>query len=331
MNGGLTSFEIRLLICASCGAPIETIPRGGHAQCTYCRAVMEVSPRKDRPEDFRAPAPFAPQSDDAARFARLREQVGSTDAYSFPPAGLRNLAFRVTNPTLRPEVEKRWREALDEALQRPSDTTDARLYWCTVLVRSTAIQAKEFARARAVVEMAADVVRDPVFRTLLRISLGARACDAGDVVAAEAWLAAIDPKPGLLAVHTDLALVRARIALLKKTPRAVFDYLGQSPADVPIAPTDDALACMLRATAYEEMNDISSARSALRAVCRHFGGKVFGPKKVALFRNAYPNQPLCVRTYPSFRRGVLVRRAVAGALVSFAVAVPALLWIWGGS
>lgn len=317
-----TRYDLRLLLCPSCGAPIETVPQGGHLQCRYCQAVMELAPRKDRPEDFRTLATVAPAGSDQERFARLRAQLGATDAYSFPPAGLRTLALRATNPSLRPEIERLWREALASALHQPADDTDARLYWCAVLFRSALIQARDYVRARAVVETTSDAIRDPVFLTLLRISLAARACDTGDVQSAEAWLGAVDPKSWLLGIHTDLALVRSRIALLSRDYVTVFTHLGREPDEIPVATADDVLACMLRATAYEGLGDLASARRALWAVGRSFAGKVFGPKKVGLFRQAYPNLPLCTQSYPLFRSAVRVRRVLLGGAVVVVVAVP---------
>ncbi len=153
-------------------------------------------------------------------------------------------------------------------------------------------------------------------------ALAGRACDAGDVAAAEAWLAPVDPRPTVLGVHTDLALARAKIALLKRDWSGVLAPLGRAADQIPIATADDTLACMMRATAYEGLGDLPAARAALWAVGRNLGGKLFGPGKVRWFRGVYPGLRLCTQTYATFRvRVALIRATLALAALALAAAI----------
>jgi len=308
-NGGIpTRYDLRLLLCQTCGAPIEAFPQGGQVRCAYCNSIYTLAPRKERAEDFSSAAPAQPLTEEQ-RFEKLRSQFLSSEPHEFPPAGLRRLAMRCTDPSALPTMLKQWNEVLKRTLQGATDT-DAELFWLTVFLRSQYMHQRNYVSARAVTETATEAVRAPIFRTLLHISLAGRACDGGDLQAAESWLAPIDPRPTILAVHTDLALVRSRMALMRGDWQGVFRHLGRFADEVPIAAADDVLACMLRATAHEGLGDMASAHRALWEVGRNILGKIFAPKKVRLFRDSYPNLPLCPRTCDAFLKGVTLRRTL---------------------
>jgi len=307
--GGMpTRYDLRLLMCQTCGAPIEAFPQGGQVRCAYCNSIYMLEPRKERAEDFVSAAPAQPLTE-AQRFEKLRSQFGSTEPHEFPPSGLRTLMFRTTDPSYLPSMLEKWKEALRRTQQGAADT-DAELFWLTVFLRSQYMHQRNYVSARAVIETATEAVRAPVFRTLLHISLAGRALDGGDLQAAESWLAPIDPRPTILAVHTDLALVRSRMALMRGDWQGVFRHLGRFAREVPIAQADDVIACMMRATAHEGLGDMASAHRALWEVGRDIGGKIFGPKKVRLFRDSYPNLLLCPGTYDKFLKGVTLRRTL---------------------
>jgi hypothetical protein len=319
MSGNTTSHELRFLVCPSCGAPVQALPQGGHVQCRYCQVVLEVRPRIEVVEDRRPPPEPSRPDTEEQRLALLRDQISSTDPYALPPSGLRALMYRTSDPAALSEIQQRWRAAR-AAVSRGEAGAEAELYWASVMLRTQ--HAHDLLTARAVTETALEAIHDPVFRTLLRISLAARACDAGDVRAAEAWLAPVDPRPTVLGVHTDLALARAKIALLRQDWSGVFAHLGPAADQIPIALADDALACMMRATAYEGLGDLPAARAALWAVGRNLGGKLFGPGKVLWFCGVYPNLRLCTQTYAAFRfRVTLIRATLALIALAFAAAL----------
>ncbi len=76
MDGSTTSYELRFLVCHSCGAPVQTLPQGGHVQCRYCQVVLEVPPRIEIVEHHPAPPDPSRPDTEEQRFARLREQFG---------------------------------------------------------------------------------------------------------------------------------------------------------------------------------------------------------------------------------------------------------------
>src|SRR5579862_8808131 len=111
MTASTTSHELRFLMCSSCGAPLQALPQGGHVQCRYCQVVLEVPPRRAIAPDPR-PAPEPSQVDtEEQRFARLREQLGSTGPYDMPPSGLRMLMLRTRDPAALPDIQRRWTDA----------------------------------------------------------------------------------------------------------------------------------------------------------------------------------------------------------------------------
>lgn len=326
-----TSYDLRLLLCHHCGAPIQTVPEGGLVACSYCASVHQLAPRKEKAEDFEAEAHTespASASDDDAEFAernrleKLRAQLSSSAPQDFPPTEILRFVRRSTDPSALPECQKRWQQAVSDLANGKS--VDAELYWLTGVLRTQFMLQGDSVRARAVDETAAELTRDPIFRTRLHTSLAQRACDSGDLEAAEAWLAPIDPKPTSLAVHTDLALARATIALIRGDWGLVLTYLGHSADEIPIAIMDDVQACMFRATAYERLGELGAAERALWEVVRNLSGKLFGPRKVRFHLRTQREGGLSQRTVALFFRNVALHRAQALAwfvLGSLVVAV----------
>jgi uncharacterized Zn finger protein (UPF0148 family) len=66
------SFQLRILLCTHCGAPLEASMAGGQISCRYCQAVNQLSVRDDRPAFASHQAPISEQE----RINRLRAQDG---------------------------------------------------------------------------------------------------------------------------------------------------------------------------------------------------------------------------------------------------------------
>src|SRR5690242_18221907 len=67
------SYQLRILLCTNCGAPIEMPRAGGQAACRYCNAVNQRAMRDERPLFTPGPQAFLREDE---RIARLRAQEG---------------------------------------------------------------------------------------------------------------------------------------------------------------------------------------------------------------------------------------------------------------
>ncbi len=330
----VTSHSLRLLVCLNCGAPFETAPSGGHHSCTYCRATHEVRPRDERPETFAGTGALEakPSGTEAERFAVLRGQMNDTHPYNFPPGHLLGLARQATNVARLAEVDGLFRAAEAKVLQGGGFDAEVELFWTASVLRTMYVVKKELRHARAVDESTLEALTDPVLRTVQRTSLANRACDAGNLDDAEAWLAPVPRESEVLTVHTHVRLSEARIALMRGDYPLALARLGREAEQVPIRTDRDAMACLYRAAAYEKLGQLDQAAKALDESLRDPGGKLYALGKMTDLRNAWPEMTLCEQTYPAFKRRAQVRRlgclalallpvvaiaaAVAGALLA---------------
>ena len=321
-----TSHSLRLLVCLHCGAPFESAPEGGHYTCTYCRATHDVLPRDERPETFAGSGVLdtKPAATEAERFAALREQLLSTHVYDFPPQALRSLARNSTDLSRLAEADAAFRDAETRVLAGAGFEAEVDLFWSASILRTMYLRQKDNRRARAVDETALDSLKDPVLRTVQRVSLANRACDVGDLESADAWLAPCPRDSDVLAVHTSVRVTEARIAYLRGDYTQTLERLGAEADAVPIRLDRDAMACLYRAAAYEKLGQRDKAAEALRASRRSVGGKLFALGKVTDWRETFPHEGLCDQTYPAFRRRVLLGRVGCLAILALSVAAAAV-------
>lgn len=319
MSANVTRYDLRLLLCINCGAPVEAMPQGGRFPCSYCGAFLELAPRVEDLAAFRSPETTAPAAP-IDRRARLLAQQGSRSRHAFPPPGLRGAMLNSHRTSDLEAARARWIEAVREMDARPSEEAETRLFWLTMMLRTKHILAGDFSRARAGDETAAERMRDPIFRSLLRISLAARSLDGGDLASAEAWLAPLEPESEVLAVHSAYTLARARIALVRGQWERVLTLLGRRAAEVPIELGSDATACMMRATALEGLGDLAAAQAALGEVRRGLAGRLFGYRNVQIRLHAYPGLVLCRQSHTAFVRRVWLGRIATFVVLAAAVA-----------
>ncbi|MCA9579212.1 MAG: hypothetical protein KC668_27475 [Myxococcales bacterium] len=320
-----TSHSLRLLVCLHCGAPFESAPEGGHYTCTYCRATHDVKPRDERPETFAGSGvlPAKPQATEAERFAALREQMVSTHVYNFPPASLRDLARHSTDVSRLAEAEGLYRTAEKRVIDGGGFEAEAELFWIAGILRTMYLRQKEARRARAVDEMTLETLRDPVLRTVQRASLANRACEAGDLESADAWLAPCPRDSDVLAVHTSVRVTEARIAFRRGDYATTLACLGAEADAVPLRIDRDAMACLYRAAAYERLGKLDEAARALSASRRTLGGKLFAVRKITDWRETFPDEGLCDQTFPAFKRNAVLARVgcIGIVLLSLGAAV----------
>jgi hypothetical protein len=207
-----------------------------------------------------------PQVDEAVRLARLRGQDGRP---LLPPP---NLSHYVHEGALRPERLQEamhdWNETRASLLRGGGFRMEERLYFLTSLLVTPLGASGDFTRQRAVMESAIELSTSPLYRHSLRCMLARNAVRAGDIRAAEEWIAACDPSSDDLHVDSELRCTQAYIATARADWPAVLTALGVRTRDLPIAGHLTRLCGLLRANAHEKLGRLDLAVSELDELCR---------------------------------------------------------------
>ena len=353
MSPTLFSHESRVLLCNSCGAPLNVHVQGGDVRCDYCGTVTRFAPR-DEGQDAaqRHTAETRPLSE-SERIERLRAQdhrrlelprslASLLRAGEIPPEGVR--------PALAAWVSSQ--QGVRAGAPFPESE---RLFHLTLLLAPKLEPRHE----RALLENAAEVLSDRRYRQVLRCLLAQRAVLAGDFVGAGEWLETCNQRCTDLQEDSAFRLAASCLATARGDFRLVLAVLGQHIDEVPILDGRDGEAAILRANALEKTGDAGGAcRELLDLVLRD-------PRNLAELRDAAARlRPLspCPRTYQDvygrllvavYRalRPVIGAPAVVGAVFCGAVALsllgmalslweadphgsavqgPAFATIWGG-
>jgi len=261
----LYSHALRILTCAQCGAPVDASAGGGSVTCAYCHAVSHFT-RRDESEDLSAAqAGRAAEISEQERYARLRQQDQQ------PPALPPQLAAWLVDghlPTERVgEAERAWREARAEIAITPSFPVCERLYHLTVMLAPHLDER----RRRATLETAIETLPDAGHRHVLRCSLAREAAKVGDLAAAEAWLAPVNPRPTDLEQDTAYRLAAATLACARHEPAKVAELLGFRRDDVPLENRSEVACWMLRIDALEKLGRAHDAHAEMDGLVRRWG------------------------------------------------------------
>lgn len=286
MADGRTTFaiDVRVLQCGNCSAPLAAPVAGGQVTCEYCGAVTRVAPRPD----LHVATPVAPPQpgvDEGQRLFALHQQSVSYDAkaspysYYLPPDDLTYLTDLVNNEkdgyrseALLAKANHAWTAALAGCRAAPQDPrAQRRCYWLVMLMSQIWSARREYMRQRAALESAGELMVDPGHRYVIGASLAAAARNMGDLDAAEAWLATLDPRPWHLDLDSAYRTVAAAVALSRGQPDRALATVGRSAAEVPFEPSRRNLSQVLRAAAYEGLGDAASAEATLVAAAQTGG------------------------------------------------------------
>jgi hypothetical protein len=250
---GTFDAALRLLVCPSCSAPLEVPASGGTTRCEYCGQSSMFSPRP------RAATPDHGDVDEHQRLERLRAQQGRDE----PPP-------KAVEPFLQGRLEGARLAEAEAALQSarrggPGEPRDAHVQWLTVALFNAYAGPEHATRQRALLESAAeDLARSPR-RAILYGMLARNAARAGELDAAEAWLARLDPRSSILVQDSAYRFSRAYIDTARGEFEAVLDGLGHDVLDVPLAAGDTLLCVVLRANAHERLGRDTTAGGHLGA------------------------------------------------------------------
>lgn len=281
--------EIRVLLCQSCGAPLEVAPQGGYVACAFCRAQNQISQRR---RDFAVPAPSLP-IDENERLGRLRMQDGRP---LVPPTSLMPLLQGSTfHPAKVQEAFLIYQATRQEVLTTHSPEAAERLYFLTLIANSHLTLAGDHARRRALLETSLETLTLPRHVQVIRCLLASASAKEGDFASAEAWLAPCNVASDDIDADSAFRVARAFIDTGKGDYQAVLWCLGPTDDAYPIADTWDPTVGVLRANALERLGDVQGAVNALRSRMskESYQGRATMEKVIA----AHPHLGLCAQSF----------------------------------
>jgi len=297
--------EIRVLLCESCGAPIQTTPQGGHVACSYCRAQNVV---RLRPADSAFVPPSAP-IDDAERWRRLRMQDGKPMVP--PPALLYLVHGSGLHPAKIDETFHIYQATRREVTTTHSPEAAERLYFLTLMLNTHLTLTHDDSRRRAILETSLETLGLPRHQQVVRCMLATAAAKEGDLASAERWIAPCNPMSQELEADTAWRCARAFLDTARGDPHAVIHLLGHLDDQVPIADAWDPTAAVFRANALERLGDMQAAVTALRARM----GKENHHGRAAMQKviEAHPQLQLCPQSFQMAQAGHSQTAAVSAS------------------
>lgn len=246
----------RVSLCVQCAAPVVLAAQGGTVVCTQCGAPNELRARDDRPLGYGgAPAP------EAMRLQGLRQQDGRP---LVPPPSVLQLLDAGALPQWKvQEATMLWQQARRESAATQSPDAAERLFFLTLALGNFFTEAGDMVRVQGLYESALDALPLPRQKQMMRGALSRLAVRAGDLAAAEMWLAPCDARSDDLQSDSAWRLARAMIDTARGNYPAVLGVLGGRFEDVPVLDAMDAMAVLLRANAWERSGNLDAAVAAL--------------------------------------------------------------------
>lgn len=252
------SFDVRVLMCRNCGAPLQTGFTGGEVVCSYCGTTNVFTPRKEEPVE---PSSESQMLSEEERIALLKRQDGKQPEI---PAVIRQLLVDgVLAPWKEAEALAMWKTTCGE-LGSGSDFSSAELlYFLTIILSNFYSEKKDILRQRGLYESALEVLTLPRHRQLIRGMLSRNAALAGEVEAAEKWLEPCNPRSADLETDSSYRVSRAEIHTVRENWNGVLEILGRGIDEVPVTAALDAKAVVQRANALERTGHREEAAEQL--------------------------------------------------------------------
>lgn len=299
------TMELRLLLCPSCGAPIDVSPNGGAVQCRFCSAQSRVAARASLAA-FTAPAPV--RIAEPQRMERLRAQKKQP---LLPPSSLAPLFGPGGEiPAWREQdVFAAWQSARKRTEEEAFDAAEELLF-LNVTLGNLLRARKDWTRHRAMLESSFEAFFLPRHRSISASELCAGACAQGDLRSGETWLALCDPASDDLHADSSYRLAVTIVAMRKHDYPAVLTALGRSGADVPVHDTYASTFAIHRAHALERTGSVDAA---IRELTEEMSK---GPSSRASIQNIVKASGLCEASFPSAFAAARERAAKDGATSS---------------
>jgi hypothetical protein len=246
------SHALCVLICPSCGAAVAAATSGGEAVCGVCAEAMEVRPRAQPmslPPPGSAPPPGAPESE-------------------LPPLDGDLLALTIAGEGRRldPAAADRAMRAWQGLRAGRGPQAESAFLQLTLLLDDHMRGQHDDLQRRAMLETAAACTTSGRYRQVLLAELAVSAARAGDLAAADDWLAECEPRAGGTQAESARRFAAAFIASERRQPRRVLEIAGQ-----PGAPQAARLAprlALLRAHAHASLGAAAAAEAELEAALR---------------------------------------------------------------
>lgn len=257
----LFSHAIRILTCQRCGAPLEAAVEGGSIVCAYCQATNDVAQRDESRDAAIAAEGRASAMSESERYASLRAQ---DRAPTIPEA----LDALLDGAALRPDqvaaAQAEWKNVRPQAKPGAPFHVHEKLFHLT-LALGPHVDARW---RRAMYETALEVLDDADQRQVLRSLLARDAVLAGDAAGAEAWLAAVNPRPTELRADSAHRITAATRAIAGGDHATALGLLGDTVSDVPMATAFEPAAAVLRAGLLEASGRRDAATEQTRAALK---------------------------------------------------------------
>ncbi len=270
MDETVFSYNLKVVECSTCGAPVVTKAAGGRVSCSSCGAPLIVAERfRERRQAMRV--------EEQGRIAGLHAQV---ESYHYQrsifrkPEGLESFTEMLNDPATRSAGFEAYRQSWEKTRRRLSenDTPETETHFCRLALSMADIfsTSGQNDRVRAVLETALDLLREPDYRDIIRCRLARFALLSGDAVAGAAWLQDVDPTPLRIEVDTEYRLSLSLLHLSGQNYSSMVELLGSRGGDVPLIPQIDGLDLCLRSHGCAGVGDIKNAkRSILMSANQH--------------------------------------------------------------
>lgn len=249
------STEVRVVACPHCGAPLQLAREGGHTQCGYCQAQLDVVPRDDAPL-HRAGASLLTE---AERIQGLWAQASGFGMKILPPEMRVVLAGGALTADRVGGALGIWRTYCQRAYAGDAVAGDHAVLITGSIASYFAVVAKDAQRQRALFESTLDALRDPAQKQVLRCHLARLALRAGDPASARAWFAACDASSPDLQADTAYRVTYAHLATAHGDFANVLAALGATPSSIAVAMPSRLQVAVLRANAVERTGDVNAA------------------------------------------------------------------------
>ena len=284
------SHALRVLLCPTCGQPVNGPTGAGEARCGECGAAFSLGERRAQEASSALEEP--------ERSSKLAEQDGSP---LVPTAVVKELVVDGELPEDRvSDAMALWQSTRQQLRDgESSDELERRFYFLTRLLYERRIEKDDALGMRAILETAIEVSASSRYRQTFRCMLGCEAARGGDATSAEEWLAPCDARSTDIHADSVYRYAAAYVATHKRQWAKVIDVLGASHEDVPMAAAFDATCSVLRANAHERRQDVPAAIDELTAAMKRLPGGVDDVDKV--LRTA-GTLKLCRRSYGTARK-----------------------------
>jgi len=284
------AFDIRVLVCPICGAPVHVSPVGGSVTCAHCRNSIEVEPR---PEGV----PTGPTTTEDERIRELFGQMADhkDDSKNWPDQFAQVARGGVTDDNAF-QTRSLWRSYCQQARSGDPTAGEYAVMLTAPLSNYYSIQGDD-ERRRALFESTLEALPSPAHQEIMRCRLARAALKAGEVDAARAWLASCDPAPLDLAADSDYRLSAAYLATFDHDFSRVLSLLGRTHGSIPTSVAARLLVVLVRANALEKSGDVDEAVATLLDFAGHSEGTL-AEEGMAAAVKANSWLDLCPRSVP---------------------------------